>query len=242
MCSVSMSPTFSSPTFFASLKNFDGIGERRLDLGVSTLGAVVVPPGDAAGGAGERLGVEHVPVVVVLDPAAWSPSLSSFAFSASAPRSRAMSTSDALAALSETPVTFSEIGCDSSAPAAPAAVGAPSILTFSARSSFEGPVGLLQVRRAGRSRRRRRSPPRCRSLAGAVGRIFLSLPPPQPAATRAMAQADEDDRTTHRRASPSGWMHSLIHSAWGKEDRQQAQNQESGTDLVPWIEGAGFHG
>lgn len=32
-------------------------------------------------------------------------------------------------------------------------------------------------------------------------------------------------------------MHSLIHSAWCKEDRQQAQNQESGTVLVPWIEG-----
>ena len=96
-----------------------------------------------------------------------------------------MSMSDALAALSETPLTFSEIGWESSAPAAPAAVGTPSILTFSARSSFEGPSDCF------RFENRPAASPLATALplaAGAVVESFLSLPP-QPAATRAMAQA-----------------------------------------------------
>ena len=146
-----------------------------------------------------------------------------------------MSTSDAFSALSETPFTFSEIGCDSSAPAAPAAAGAPSILTFSARSSFDGAFDCLHAREQPGSAAAPRWP-LAPLAAGAVVSDFLSLPS---ATRRRRGRWRRLARIIGRRIggpSPSGWMHSLIHSAWRKEDRQQAQNQERGTRPVPWIE------
>src|SRR5205085_9750356 len=99
---------------------------------------------------------------------------------------------------------------------------------------LRGALGGLQVREQA-ARSRVAAGRRGAAARGRRGRILLIA-----AAATGGDESDgagcEDDRTSHGKTSPSGWMHSLIHSAWCKEDRHQAQNQESGTDLVPRIE------
>src|SRR4051812_5071506 len=183
MCSVSMSPTFSSPTFFASLKSADGSARACRTFAVSTLGGFAVEPVTPPAAPASADGSSTYQLLSY-----WShvlePSDSTLPCSARAPRVRARSTSDAFLSLSVTPFTFSEIGCDSSAPAAPAPDGVPSSLTFSARSSFAGPVCCLMPENSEASAPADALEP---LAAGAVVADFLSLPP-QPAATRAGGQ------------------------------------------------------
>ena len=148
MCSVSMSPTFSSPTFFESSKNFDGSASAALILFVSTLVRSWCRGHAAAVAARAAVSSTYH------ESSYWSQRFA-VAQQLGLQRERAEVEGDVhvrrLRGAVGDAVHLQRDRLRESAPAAPAAVGTPSILTFSARSSFEGPSDCFRFEKTAAS-------------------------------------------------------------------------------------------